>query len=135
MLSAAARVRTSAEHRLVARRGRRATDGPLALSLLVASAADAPVGGRPRAGVVVGKAVGHAVSRNRVRRQLRHLLAARLGDLPPGSALVVRVLPGPRQPGTGPSPAVRSSTELGAHLDRALTRILRAPSPSARRAP
>jgi ribonuclease P protein component len=34
------------------------------------------------------------VVRNRVRRRLRHLVRDRLGRLPAGSALVIRVLPG-----------------------------------------
>lgn len=46
-----------------------------------------------RAGFVVSKAVGPAVVRNRVKRRLRHLLAARLADLPAGSLVVVRALP------------------------------------------
>jgi len=46
-----------------------------------------------RAGFVVSKAVGPAVVRNRVKRRLRHLVAARLADLPAGSLVVVRALP------------------------------------------
>ena len=46
-----------------------------------------------RAGFVVSKAVGPAVVRNRVKRRLRHLVAARLAALPPGSLIVVRALP------------------------------------------
>ncbi|MEZ0094186.1 ribonuclease P protein component [Streptacidiphilus sp. EB129] len=46
-----------------------------------------------RAGFVVSKAVGPAVVRNRVKRRLRHLVAARLAVLPPGSLIVVRALP------------------------------------------
>lgn len=46
-----------------------------------------------RAGFVVSKAVGIAVVRNRVKRRLRHLVRDRLGQLPPGSLVVVRALP------------------------------------------
>ena len=67
-----------------------------------------------RAGFVVSKAVGNSVVRHRVTRRLRHLVSARLGTLPPGSALVVRALP--------PS-ATASSAELGADLDAALRRL------------
>ena len=46
-----------------------------------------------RAGFVVSKAVGTAVRRNRVKRQLRHLVAARLADTPFACDVVVRALP------------------------------------------
>ena len=46
-----------------------------------------------RAGFVVSKAVGPAVVRNRVKRRLRHLVAARISSLPAGSLVVVRALP------------------------------------------
>lgn len=44
-------------------------------------------------GLVVSKAVGNAVTRNRVKRRLRHLAAARLLSTPSGTDLVVRALP------------------------------------------
>lgn len=74
-----------------------------------------PVGGKPKAGFVVGRVVGPAVVRNRVRRRLRHLVAARLGSLPPGSQLVVRA--------TGEAAAL-SFAALGDSLDAALPRAL-----------
>lgn len=46
-----------------------------------------------RVGFVVSKAVGNAVTRNRVRRRLRHLARALLVDAPVGLAVVVRALP------------------------------------------
>jgi ribonuclease P protein component len=46
-----------------------------------------------RAGFVVGRSVGGSVIRNRVTRQLRHLMAAHLEDLPAGTDVVVRALP------------------------------------------
>lgn len=55
-----------------------------------------PVGGQEpvaRVGFVVSKAVGNAVTRNRVKRRLRHLVAAALPTLPGGVELVVRALP------------------------------------------
>jgi ribonuclease P protein component len=67
---------------------------------------------RPRAGFVTGRRVGSAVSRYRVRRRLQHLVAPRLGALPPGTLLVVRALPGS---------AEASFEQLGAALDAALT--------------
>ena len=47
----------------------------------------------PRVGLIVSKRVGTAVQRHRVSRVIRHAAAAHLGQLPPGSVLVVRALP------------------------------------------
>jgi ribonuclease P protein component len=69
--------------------------------------------GPPRAGFVVSKAVGGAVVRNQVKRRLRHLVAARLDALPPGSTLVVRALP---------AAADADAAALAADLDAALRR-------------
>jgi ribonuclease P protein component len=46
-----------------------------------------------RVGFVVGKAVGGAVIRNRVRRRLRHLAAAQLPGTAAALDVVVRALP------------------------------------------
>jgi ribonuclease P protein component len=46
-----------------------------------------------RVGFVVGKSVGNAVTRNRVRRRLRHLAAAELPGTPSQVSVVVRALP------------------------------------------
>lgn len=46
-----------------------------------------------RVGFVVGRAVGGAVVRNTVRRRLRHMVASRVDELPPGARVVVRALP------------------------------------------
>jgi ribonuclease P protein component len=52
------------------------------------------VDGSPsRAGFIVSRAVGNAVSRNRVKRRLRHLAAAALPAAPFGVDVVVRALP------------------------------------------
>ena len=69
----------------------------------------------PRAGFVVSKAVGGAVVRNLVKRRLRHLVRERLSQLPPGSLVVVRALPG-----AGSAEYV----ELAQDLDAALRRLL-----------
>ncbi len=50
-------------------------------------------GGIQKVGFVVGRSVGGAVTRNRVRRRLRHLAAAELAHTPVGVAVVVRALP------------------------------------------
>lgn len=46
-------------------------------------------------GFVVSKAVGNAVERNRVKRRLRAIMAARVEDLD-GCSVVVRALPAAR---------------------------------------
>lgn len=46
-----------------------------------------------RAGFVVSKAIGNAVTRNRVKRRLRHLVAGRLAAAPFALDVVVRALP------------------------------------------
>jgi len=46
-----------------------------------------------RVGFVVGKSVGNAVTRNRVRRRLRHLVAPELPGTPHQVSVVVRALP------------------------------------------
>ena len=51
------------------------------------------LGCAPQVGFVVSKAVGDAVTRNRVKRRLRHLVRARVETLPGGSVTVVRALP------------------------------------------
>lgn len=44
-------------------------------------------------GFVVSKAVGNAVTRNRVKRRLRAIVADRIAQIPAGCLLVVRALP------------------------------------------
>lgn len=69
---------------------------------------------RTRVGFVVSKAVGNSVVRHRVSRRLRHQMAERLGQLPAGTAVVVRALP---------PAATASSAEIGKDLDAALRRL------------
>jgi ribonuclease P protein component len=47
----------------------------------------------PRIGFVVSGALGNAVTRNRVKRRLRHLARAHVAETPVGTDLVVRALP------------------------------------------
>jgi ribonuclease P protein component len=111
------RLTSSAAFATTARRGARAGSRTLVLHL-AAAPSPAPVAGtcpdQPRVGFVVSKAVGGAVTRNRVQRRLRHLVADRLEALPPGSALVVRALP---------SSAAATYRGLGRDLDTALGRL------------
>lgn len=106
MLPAAHRMRRSRDIDRTVRRGVR-SGRPLLVVHLDRSAAEAPA----TAGFAVPRAVGTAVVRNRVKRRLRHLVAARLDRLPPGTRLVVRALP----PAAG-----ASSAELAADLDAAV---------------
>ena len=89
VLPKAARLRTADEFRTTVRRGVRC--GRPSLVLHMARTDQAP----SRAGFVVSKAVGGAVRRNRVKRQLRHLVAGRLAVAPFAIDVVVRVLPRP----------------------------------------
>jgi ribonuclease P protein component len=50
--------------------------------------------GEPRLGLAVPKAAGNAVARNRIKRQLRELLRARLEQVPPGRDYVLIAKPG-----------------------------------------
>lgn len=70
--------------------------------------------GPARVGFVVGRAVGNAVVRNRVKRRLRHLARGHLDSLPAASLVVVRALPGA---------ADASSAQLDRDLTRALDRL------------
>jgi ribonuclease P protein component len=74
------------------------------------------IGTAPKVGLVVSRAVGSAVVRNRVKRQLRELMRRRLASLPGGSLLVLRAQPGA---------AGVSQASLAADLDLVLDRLLR----------
>lgn len=65
--------------------------------------------------VVAKKEILRATKRNRVRRQLRHLMAQRITQLPTGTQIVIRVS---RQA------AGNDYDTLGAALDNALNRAL-----------
>ena len=115
MLPAAARLRRSADFTDTLRAARAARgDG---MVVLHASPGDPAtnIGVAAQVGFVVPRAVGSAVTRNRVRRRLRHLARDRLDRLPDGTRLVVRVLP---------AAAVATSDQLARALDRALERVV-----------
>src|SRR3954454_6218266 len=95
------------------RKGRRAGSRTMVAHLM--SAPDGGSMGAPRVGFIVARAVGGAVTRNRVKRQLRHLVRARLHLLPGGSSLVVRALP---------AAAGAGSAALARDLDSGLRRAL-----------
>ncbi|MBW8487076.1 ribonuclease P protein component [Actinomadura parmotrematis] len=75
-------------------------------------AGDAP----PLVGFIVARTVGDAVTRNRVRRRLRHRLRDHLHRLPRGSLLVVRA---------NPAAGAARDDELAADVESALDRLLR----------
>lgn len=116
MLPAASRVRRSEDFTAILRSGRRAGRGPLVVHMVILRSDVTQALSLPsaRAGFVVGKAVGNAVVRNRTRRRLRALVAARLLALPAGSRLVVRALVGAGD---------LSYDQLAAHLDSGLRRL------------
>jgi ribonuclease P protein component len=95
------------------RRGSRSGRALLTGHLLVpADGGDIP----PRAGFVVGRPVGTAVVRNRVRRRLRVLVREYLSSLPGGSLLVVRA---------HPQAATATQADLAAELDLVMSTLVR----------
>jgi ribonuclease P protein component len=85
-----------------------------------ANSADARAGQPPRVGLVVSKAVGNAVVRNRTKRVLRALMTARVGQLPDGVDLVIQAkadLPG------------NQTAILAKDLDKLLATVLRRRTP------
>lgn len=115
MLPATHRLTAPADFREVVRRGRRQGRPTLVVHARVGDGAPGVDAVPVTAGFVVSKAVGTAVVRSRVKRRLRHLVADRLGALPPGTRLVVRALP---------SAAGADAADLARDLDRALERLV-----------
>jgi ribonuclease P protein component len=104
-----ARLRSRVEFTEVTRQGARAGAPALVVHLQPGDP-----GAPAKIGFVVSRGVGTAVTRNLIRRRLRHLVAERLDRLPAGSRLVVRA---------NPAAAAASSASLGAQLDRSLDRL------------
>ncbi|MFI8101523.1 ribonuclease P protein component [Streptomyces sp. NPDC086023] len=119
MLPTEHRLRRREDFATAVRRGRRAGRPLLVVHLRTSGATDPHEPGDSasptRAGFVVSKAVGGAVVRNQVKRRLRHLMRDRLAELPPGSLVVVRALPG-----SGDA----DHEQLARDLDAALQRLL-----------
>ena len=107
-------MRRGAEFALAVRTGIRAGRPSVVGHLLVR--ADG-IGDRepPRVGFVVSRAVGPAVTRNRVKRRLRALMRGYLQSLPGGSLLVVRA---------NAAAAHASQSDLAADLDLVISRLL-----------
>jgi ribonuclease P protein component len=111
-------MRHSADFTLTVRTGIRAGKPTVVGHLLVRT--DDPGGlveAEPaRVGFVVSRAVGPAVTRNKVKRRLRELMRGYLHSLPGGSLLVVRA---------NAAAAHASHPDLAADLDSVISRLLR----------
>jgi ribonuclease P protein component len=95
MLPAANRLRTAADFQEIIRRGARASRGAVVVHVLGPdrrnpAAASTP----PRVGTVVSKKVGNSVRRHRAARRIRGAVAPWVGDVPDGTGVVIRALPG-----------------------------------------
>jgi ribonuclease P protein component len=119
VFSASHRLSSAAEFQRAVRRGRRA-GGPLVVVHWLPTNVDKATSGLDRVdpgrvGFVVSRAVGPAVTRNRVKRRLRHLMRARVDLLAAGDVVVVRALP---------AAAGATYRDLGDELDRCLSRVV-----------
>jgi len=110
VLSSAHRLTDGASFREATRKGRRSGTRTVVVHLVTDPSQDPS----PRVGFVVSKAVGNAVTRNRVKRRLRHLAREHISSLPRSAVLVVRALP---------AAAGASYAELGTDLARCLDRV------------
>jgi len=118
VLPARHRLRSSADFAAVFR-GARGAGGSRSGSRLIvvhANSTDARAGEPPRVGLVVSKAVGNAVVRNRTKRVLRALMSIRIDQLPQGVDLVIRAKPD--------LPGIPTAA-LGRDLDTLLATVLR----------
>jgi ribonuclease P protein component len=113
VLPAGHRLRASSDFAATFRGPRGARAGST-LIVVHANQADARAGQPPRVGFVVSKAVGGAVVRNRTKRRMRALMAARVSALPAGTDLVIRA---------NPIAAQANSADLAADLDSLLARV------------
>ena len=111
MLARTHRLTSSRDFAETIRRGRRAGTSTVVVHL---AGGEASLDVEPRVGLVVGKTVGNAVTRNQVKRRLRHIARGRLSSLPRGTVLVLRALP---------PAATGSSAMLARDVDAALRRL------------
>ena len=118
MLPARHRLRSSTDFAAVFR-GARGAGGSRSGSRFVVvhvNSTDARAGQPPRVGLVVSKAVGNAVVRNRTKRVLRALMCTRIAQLPEGIDVVIRAKSD--LPGT-------PTAILAQDLDKLLSTVLR----------
>jgi ribonuclease P protein component len=118
VLPARHRLRSSADFDAVFRGARGASGSHSGSRYVVvhANSTDTRRGQPPRVGLVVSKAVGNAVVRNRTKRVLRALMTARTGQLPHGVDVVIRA--------NADLPAAPTDV-LAQDLDRLLAAVLR----------
>jgi ribonuclease P protein component len=116
MLPAAARLRRTSEFRDVVRHGRRARVRRLMVYAVARQVRDEDA--EPAVGLIVSKAVGAAVVRHRVSRQLRALMHERLPVLVPGVRIVIRAFPA-----AAGTPSARLARDLDSALERAGTLV------------
>ena len=111
------RVRLARDFARVRRAGRSLSGGLVTLGFVQRASAAPESPAQPttpaRVGFIVGKRVGGAVVRNRVRRRLREIMRRRLRALSPGCDLVVIARP---------SAASATSADLARDLDALLVR-------------
>ena len=122
MLPRLLRMHHSKDFRQTTRRGIRVSRPTLvvhAVQVLDDVVSDRDGVGRPgpRVGFVVSGALGNAVTRNRVKRRLRHLAAAHVANAPVGLDIVVRALP---RAATDPDEV---PTDLGSAWYEAVSRL------------
>jgi ribonuclease P protein component len=108
-------MRSPEDFKRTMRSGRRAGGTTLSAHLLLATG-PVPEDAEPKVGLVVSRAVGSAVVRNRVKRRLRELMRGRVASLPGGCLLVLRA---------HPTAAGVRQADLAADLDLVLGRLLR----------
>jgi ribonuclease P protein component len=122
VLPARHRLRSSTDFAAVFR-GARGAGGSRSGSRVIvvhANSTDARAGQPPRVGLVVSKAVGNAVVRNRTKRVLRALMSRRIDQLPEGVDVVIRAKTD--LPGT-------PTATLAQDLDKLLATVLRRVTP------
>lgn len=114
-------MRLSRDFDTAVRRGRRAGRRTLVVHAAVTNATSVGDDGSmsvveapPRVGLIVSRAVGSAVTRNRVKRRLRAAMGPRVDTLPGGTLVVLRA---------NPPAAAATARELVDDLDSALRRL------------
>jgi ribonuclease P protein component len=92
------------------REGRRARSGPLWVQRAAPAVLDVP----PRCAYAIGRAVGGAVVRNRLRRRIRAVLATVVPPLPVGDYLI----------GATPAAVELTTADLRVHLAAAIGQLV-----------
>lgn len=88
MLAYENRITRGSDYKAVVRRGRR-----VSRAIVIVSVRRSDREGPARFGFIVGRVVGNAVMRNRVRRRLKAICHSLLASVPDGTDIVIRALP------------------------------------------